>query len=51
MKSEQIILKVPRAKTEALFLHRVIQAAIQAYRNEGGTENVRIPDTKLPRVA
>ena len=41
MTSERIILTIPRAKTEALFLQRVIQAAIQAYRNELREKNQR----------
>ena len=32
--TELIILKVPRTETENLFLQRVVQAAIQAYRND-----------------
>jgi hypothetical protein len=31
--TEFITLKVPRTETEYLFLQRVVQAAIQAYRN------------------
>ena len=35
MESTQLItLKVPRTETENLFLQRVVQAAIQAYRND-----------------
>ena len=51
MTSEQITFTIARAKTEAIFLQRVIQAAIQAYRKESAAENQRIPDTKMPRVA
>jgi hypothetical protein len=32
--TELITLKVPRSETENLFLQRVVQAAIQAYRND-----------------
>ncbi len=35
MKSTELItFKVPRTETENLFLQRVVQAAIQAYRND-----------------
>ena len=32
--TELITLKVPRTETENLFLQRVVQAAIHAYRND-----------------
>ena len=32
--TQLITLKVPRTETENLFLQRVVQAAIQAYRND-----------------
>jgi hypothetical protein len=39
--TELITLKVPRTETENLFLQRVVQAAIQAYRNDQhGGDNI-----------
>lgn len=43
--TELITLKVPRSETENLFLQRVVQAAIQAYRNnQNGDDNIRTVD-------
>ena len=43
--TELITLKVPRSETENLFLQRVVQAAIQAYRNDQhGDDNIHTMD-------
>ena len=43
--TELITLKVPRSETENLFLQRVVQAAIQAYRNDQhGDDNIHPVD-------
>ena len=43
--TELITLKVPRSETENLFLQRVVQAAIQAYRNDQhGDDNIHTVD-------
>lgn len=52
MTSEEVItLSVPRAKTEALFIQRVIQAALRAYRNESSAQPQSTPDREVPGVA
>ena len=43
--TELITLKVPRSETENLFLQRVVQAAIQAYRHDQhGDDNIHTVD-------